>query len=58
MNELQELRTWIKLELKEAKNNIRLSQSSPEGFYYLHNKGRESTLRKVLDKIDVLLSKE
>ena len=58
MNELQELRTWVELELKEARNNIRLSQSSPEGFYYLHNKGRESTLRKVLDKIDVLLSKE
>lgn len=56
MNDLQELRIWVEIELKQARFNQSESKQAPNGFYHSYNSGRESALRGVLDKIDVLLS--
>jgi hypothetical protein len=60
MSSIQELRNWIEVERKQAEHNVRESRESRGGneFYNHYNAGRLATLRKVLDKIDVLVAVE
>ena len=58
MSNLEELRNWVELELKEAKHNLQQSRNAPEGLYHKYNTGREVSLRRILDKIDVLIALE
>jgi len=55
MEILDELKSWISLELKEAEKNKRDSSGFDEGTYHQYNNGRAITLRAVFNKIDVLL---
>lgn len=51
---LTKLRCWVEVELAEADVNVDGSQDNRAGAYYSHNFARQQTLRKVIDKIDVL----
>lgn len=58
MSSIQELRSWVEVEYKQAEHNANSSRPNHDGFYHRYNTGRAAALRGVLDKIDVLVEME